>query len=126
MRKSLSILVIAACAFFVLANDLPAKPGPNRVMLGKKLYDANECSACHLISAQGCKGGVPLDKLPPSHDRKFVIEQLQDPEAHVKKNAKAFMGDSNLMPNPRLSREEAALIADYIVSLQKKSKPRRK
>lgn len=101
---------------------IPKVKTPGAVRQGAILYHANECQACHSIGGVGAKSGVPLDSLPASHDRTFIIEQLLDPEEHVRKNKSMFGWDANLMPKPHLSKTESESIADYILSQQKPPK----
>jgi mono/diheme cytochrome c family protein len=129
--QSLSVSTVSVAALLqLLVNTgvLAKKPvtPADRIKQGKALYAANECSACHQIQGQGCKNGIRLDNLPPTHNRQFILEQLKDPESHVAKNAAAFGVDSSSMPRPQLTRQESELIADYIHSVQQKKTKRQR
>lgn len=114
-RKQVDALV----AYLVTLPKLKSVDSRSR---GAILYHANECQACHSIGGVGAKSGLPLDDLPASHGKDFIVQHLLDPEQHVRQNAKSFGGDENLMPTPNLSEEESSAIADYILSMQKPSK----
>lgn len=92
-----------------------------KVAAGRALYMANGCADCHYIESaapeSGCVDGEPLDGIGSRRSRKFVEEHLADPEEHVSKNYKVFSSEPNMMPHPNLSKEEVALITDYLFSL---------
>lgn len=96
-----------------------------KVAAGRSLYMANGCADCHYIESEapesGCLDGEPLDGIGSRRSRKFVEEHLADPEDHVRKNYKVFSSEPNMMPHPNLTREEVALITDYLFSLPDKS-----
>ena len=81
---------------------------------GRELVRAYQCGSCHVIDGKGPKEGVSLDRL--NRSKKFIVEQLLDPEEHVATNAAAFNFDPNLMPSHELDRSEALAIADYLLS----------
>lgn len=86
---------------------------------GKALFLANGCLDCHSINGHGSTEGVSLSSVGLRRDRKFLEEQLLDPEKHVAKNRKAFNSEPNLMTNSNLSRAETALIVTYLQTLRK-------
>ena len=88
------------------------------VVLGKKLYKMNECAACHSIRGVGCREGVPLDGVASRRSKRFLSEQLKDPEEHVAKNQKAFNRDPNLMLQPNLDDREIKFIVKYLMTLR--------
>src|SRR6185369_15396951 len=77
---------------------------------GQMLFKANGCFDCHSINGQGSTEGVSLSSVGLRRNRKFLEEQLKDPEEHVKKNSKAFNGAPNLMTNPNLTPKEIKVI----------------
>jgi len=88
------------------------------VVLGKMLYKTNDCAACHSIRGVGCRQGVPLDGVASRRSKRFLSEQLKDPEEHVAKNQKAFGHDPNLMPQPNLDDREIKFIVKYLMTLR--------
>ncbi len=67
----------------------PAKPSgaidvASLVALGKKVYGANGCAACHAIGGQGGKNGPDLTKTGanPAHSLDWFDVQITNPKAH--------------------------------------------
>lgn len=92
----------------------------SRKAMGASLFKANGCGDCHWAAGYGDKEGVVLDGISKRRSRQFIVSHLRNPEEHVEKNAKAFKGDPNLMPDPNLSDREIGLIADYLITLPAK------
>lgn len=99
-------------------------PKKKQVPKGRLLIDAYECLSCHTLNGEGNKDGVALDRL--SRSKTFLIEHILDPETHVERNPKAYKNEPNLMPSYQLSRKEAADIADYLLTLNKPNKTKKK
>lgn len=122
-------IFIALCCFLVFATgdshviaksnrSTPQTSSAVRIAKGKNLYQLNCCSDCHRVENIADSDKVSLHGVALRRTRTFVINQLLDPENHVRKHMKEFNGDPNLMPYPNLDKNEAALIADYLMSLR--------
>ena len=133
MPKSLmpiSTFNLAWLFLLVFCMVLPAVAKPDNLAIarqnrrqGEALFRANGCFDCHSINGRGCTSGIDLSNVGLSRTRKFLEEQLVDPEEHVKNNKKAFGSEPNMMTNPNLSKQEIALIVTYLQSLRKSTKP---
>ncbi len=102
------------------AQTVSAKGKPNtikKVANGKGLFQANGCLDCHSVGGKGCESGVKLDGIGKRRNRKFLEEQLRDPDSHVQKNKDEFHGDPSLMANPNLTEKEIQLLVDYLQTL---------
>jgi cytochrome c len=122
MKWSNTIVSVGTMIMFIAllssANAQSDKPLSSKER-GRALVNTYQCVACHVINGKGPKDGVSLDK--SKRLKKFIVDQLLDPEGHVSKNAAAFHNEPNLMPSHQFSRAEAESIADYLISKDRRT-----
>ena len=56
------------------------KSAPAGPVQGAVLYQANQCSTCHMLNGEGGKVGPPLNGVRTRHDRAWVLGHFSDPE----------------------------------------------
>src|SRR5689334_21413988 len=76
---------------------------------GRKLYEDN-CIACHAMDGSGGRGRSLLGKLKYGRDRKVLAGIIQNGIPNT------------LMPASDLPRSDNLLLADYVLSLNRKGK----
>ena len=77
---------------------------------GEKVYQAQGCSACHLIRGIGGTTGPDLTKVGGRRDRAWLLGHFKDP--------KAYVPDSAMPPYGHLSDQELSDLTEYMVSLK--------
>jgi len=77
---------------------------------GKRLYEAQGCSACHAIRGQGGAAGPDLSRVGRTRDAAWLARFTRDPEA-VKPG-------SPMPPYKDLSEAELQAIAAYLAVLR--------
>jgi len=77
---------------------------------GVVVYEANGCSACHMIGGVGGTSGPDLTGVGTRHDRDWHIAHLKDPQSVVP--------DSAMPPFGSLSQEDIDALADYLTTLK--------
>jgi nitric oxide reductase subunit C len=95
-------------------NDWPPEPVLASMLKartkGVEVYEANGCSACHMIGGVGGTSGPDLTRAGVKHDREWHIAHLKDPQSIVQNSA--------MPPYGTLSQEDLEALADYMVSLK--------
>lgn len=82
-----------------------------RVVQGKKLYEAQGCGGCHRIAGQGSPSGTDLTAIGRRRpDREWHIAHLMDPKTKIP--------GSSMPSYAHLKREELQALAEYLVSLR--------
>ena len=114
-----SINTTSHCADQSARQRVISKAQKEKIREGAVLFRANGCYDCHSINGRGSTEGVSLSSVGLRRNKEFLIEQLQDPEEHVRKNAKAFNQAPNLMPSHELSKKEIGSIVAYLQTLKK-------
>ena len=79
----------------VNTNDWPPKPilataagvGGQELTPGQRIYQAQGCSNCHMISGIGGTSGPDLTKVGSIRDRKWLHEHFEDPQKVVPNSA---------------------------------------
>jgi cytochrome c oxidase subunit 2 len=77
---------------------------------GKRIYEAQGCSACHSIRGQGGAAGPDLSRIGRTRDAAWLVRFTRDPEA-VKPG-------SPMPPYKDLSEAELQAIAAYLAALR--------
>ncbi len=86
-------------------------------LVGKALYEASDCKACHQLSEKSV--GPSLTQIA---DKYTVNERvIADLTEKVIKGGSGVWGDLMMSPHPQLSNEEAEKMIQYILSLSGKS-----
>lgn len=84
---------------------------------GKALYFKNNCQQCHSIKGKGGELGPPLDGIGGHRGPEWLLARLLDPKEQMEKFADVFGNKPNLMPHPAVTKDDASLIVDYILTL---------
>jgi ubiquinol-cytochrome c reductase cytochrome b subunit len=87
------------------------KTAPAGPVMGAVLYQANECSGCHMLNGEGAKVGPPINGLRTRHDRAWVLGHFSDPDK--------FTPGSGMPPFDNLSDPDLATLTDYVLSIPK-------
>lgn len=106
-------LVIAS--FISLLSVLPSSQA-NEPQPGPEFVDRHGCKNCHMIGGQGAVLAPPLDGIKEHRDKEYIIRRLTETKAKGKKKA-VYPVPQELMSHVRLSKVEAELVADYLLSL---------
>ncbi len=83
---------------------------------GKKLYDSNGCSACHVVKGQGGKVGPDLTKVGTRLSPDQISVQLKDPKQRPAPYSQASGGA--VMPKPALNDAQVSDVTAYLASLK--------
>jgi ubiquinol-cytochrome c reductase cytochrome b subunit len=87
-------------------QNAPAGP-----VQGAILYQANQCSSCHMLNGEGAKVGPPINGLKARHDRVWVQGHFGDPEK--------FTPGSSMPAFDFLSDPDLATLTDYVLAIPK-------
>lgn len=98
-------------------NGWPPKPilasaagtAGKELTAGEKVYQAQGCSACHIINGIGGTTGPDLTKVGARRDKEWLIGHFKDPSKFVPNSA---------MPAVAASDEEITQLADYMLTLK--------
>ena len=99
-------------------NDWPPKPilasatgaAVKELTPGQKVYQAQGCSACHMINGIGGTTGPDLTKTGAKRDRTWLIGHFKNPAEYVPNSAMPGYGN--------LSEQELNDLTDYMLSLK--------
>lgn len=94
----------------------PRRPDKNSAK-GKLLYEKLKCMQCHSIEGRGGEVGPPLDGIGGHRGPDWLKARLLDPQRQMKEYPTIFGGKPNIMPHVGVSKREANLLSDYILTL---------
>lgn len=106
-------LIIAS--FISLLVFLPSSKA-NEPQPGPEFVDRHGCKNCHMIGGQGAVLAPPLDGIKEHRDKEYIIRRLTEIQGKSKKKS-GYPVPQELMTHVRISKVEAELVADYLVSL---------
>ena len=81
---------------------------PEVAAAGALVYQANHCSACHMVNGVGMKVGPPLNGLAKRQTRSWVEDHFADPQK---------LSPGSMMPPYRLSQKDLDALTSYLFSL---------
>ncbi|MCA9803051.1 MAG: cytochrome c [Cyanobacteria bacterium HKST-UBA02] len=84
---------------------------------GKVLFRKLACKQCHAVAGDGGELGPPLDGIGGHRGKEWLMDRLLDPEKQTKEFAEVFGGRPNIMPHTGVSKKQARLIADYLLTI---------
>lgn len=89
------------------------KDDPAAIAAGKKVYDANGCTACHAIGETGGKSGPALTKVgaDPKHTSEWLGKAVV--------NNKSVHPESTMPPYDQIKGKDLSNIVAYLGSLKK-------
>jgi nitric oxide reductase subunit C len=95
-------------------NNWPPKPliatTVTSVNPGEAVYQAQGCSACHVIAGVGGKVGPELSKVGEKRDKKWIETQISNPKSH---------NPQSIMPGfTKLSQQDIDDLASYLAGLR--------
>jgi mono/diheme cytochrome c family protein len=107
-----SFVVMGVASLSVYAG-LRSAPERSRVSpetaLGRRVYLAQECDACHAVARVGGTVGPDLTHVGSKRSRDWLAQEIVNPDAH--------QPDSK-MPAHELSKDELNALVDYLASLK--------
>lgn len=103
---------LAALAAFLLKltpkNAEALELAPDNVVQGAMLYQAHQCSNCHIANGEGMAVGPALNGLAKRRSRDWIEMQIRHPERHVAET---------MMPAYDLSPQDMDRLIAYLLSL---------
>lgn len=84
---------------------------------GKVLFLKLACKQCHAVDGDGGEMGPPLDGIGGHRGKEWLMDRLLDPEKQMKEFADVFGGRPNIMPHTGVSKKQARLIVDYLLTI---------
>lgn len=102
---------------FSQATGYEPRAQDRRSKRGKALYDRFNCAQCHAVESQGGEVGPPLDGIGGHRGRDWMIARLLDPAQQMKEFPEIYGGKPNIMPHPGVSKKQAELLADFLLTL---------
>lgn len=109
--KSFFLLALFSMAF--ASGEALAKEQLDR---GKFLLERNGCNTCHSIDGKGGCLAPPYDGIAKRRSREFILSRITNSKEAVARFEKLYP-ESELMPHPRISAQDAKSIADYLLKL---------
>jgi mono/diheme cytochrome c family protein len=94
------------------------KPQSKSSKRGEILYKKHQCVQCHTIQGHGGELGPALDGIGGARTKAWIKARLVDPEKQMKDHSAFFGGRPNIMPHPGISRDDAQLVASYLLTLK--------
>ncbi|MBZ5607545.1 MAG: cytochrome b N-terminal domain-containing protein [Acidobacteriia bacterium] len=105
---------LTALSAFVLKltpdNEGAIMAAPDYVVQGALVYQSNHCDTCHQINGVGKKLGPPLDGVGDRHDRAWLEQHFNDPQAVSK---------GTIMPPYKFAAEDMDALCKYLLQLPK-------
>jgi mono/diheme cytochrome c family protein len=89
------------------------RPAPEGIQLGKQIYDAKGCNACHQIGLTGGAVGPPLTHVADRLEPGYIFQYLKNPQR--------FKPDV-VEPNYGFTNTEAMRLTKYLLSLSAEQK----
>ncbi len=117
---ALSILLLGASTLDASAQGKKKKPGAQPAAsaaklaaAGKKVYNANGCTACHAIGDKGGKTGPDLTTIGADHKADWLADKIRDP--------KKATPDSLMpaYPEDKISGKDLKAVVAYMLTLKK-------
>ncbi|CAN5455913.1 hypothetical protein BH11CYA1_BH11CYA1_00100 [soil metagenome] len=93
-----------------------ALPSSAASKAGKLIFQKNNCAQCHTISGSGSCLGPVLAGVGGRRSKKFVFDRITAGKKEEEEFASLY-GQAELMPHPRLPREQSALVVSYLMTL---------
>jgi ubiquinol-cytochrome c reductase cytochrome b subunit len=108
----LSNAQLNALAAFLLKlnaqNATALENAPDFAVDGARIYQANHCSACHMVNGSGMKVGPVLNGLAKRETRSWVLDHFGDPEK---------FSPGSVMPPYKLPKSDLENLTSYLFSL---------
>lgn len=106
------IITVSSCALFAAVNVTSSRlknPMSDEAVMGKKVWQANNCISCHTIFGNGGYAGDDLTHVVAKRNSEELIQFLASPPV-MRPNRKKL--------HPGVSNEEAAALVSYFEYLQ--------
>ncbi len=87
------------------------KTAPANMIQGAMVYQANQCSTCHLLNGEGGKVGPGLNGERSRHDRAWTLGHFSEPEKYTP--------GSQMPPFDDLSMPDLESLTDYVMAIPK-------
>ncbi len=90
-------------------NAAALQSAPEFAVQGAVVYQANQCSACHMINGIGMRIGPPLNGLSKRRNRTWVEQHFADP---------AKLSPGSIMPPYRFAPKDLENLTNYLLALE--------
>ncbi len=100
----------------VQAKGYMALPVSADSRAGRLIFQKNNCAQCHTASTNGGCLGPLLAGIGGRRSKKFILHRITAGQAEEREFA-ALYGQAELMPHPRLPREQSSLVVSYLMTL---------
>ena len=87
---------------------------------GQQIFQKNSCVQCHSNGSKGGCLGPLLAGVGGRRGQKFITDRITAGEAEAREFEKLY-GPYELMPHPRLPRQQAKLVVSYLMTLPEPS-----
>jgi len=82
----------------------------------QELLERNGCNSCHSIKGEGGCLAPPYDGISGRRSRDFILSRITNSKT-AKKRFEQLYPETELMPHPRISPDDAKSITDYLLKL---------